>query len=300
MSAAATESARKLTGGRGLPRLGPAAPVASQHPAEPVRLAGLPPARTVEMAERLLSRGVPVEIDVGGSPTLRRALGSTGAGSVVLRPAATSPIETVVTRIRDVVVAGATLLLVAPLLGGLALLVKRSSPGPALFSTRVVGRGGRVFVWRKLRTMRVGRPADDAARRERYRAFLEGRAPQAGSGVGAKIVDTARITPLGRVLRRHSLDELPQLWNVLVGDMTLVGPRPCLTYEYELQAPWQRLRYRVKPGLTGPWQAYGRSQLSFDEMALLDYCYGRTKTPWTDLRILLRTVRVLVTGEGGY
>jgi lipopolysaccharide/colanic/teichoic acid biosynthesis glycosyltransferase len=148
--------------------------------------------------------------------------------------------------------------------------------------------------------MRPGRPEDDALRRERYRAALLDQELTGASGPAPrKIVDESRLTPIGRVLRRHSIDELPQLWNVLRGEMTLVGPRPCLPYEYELQAPWHRLRYRVKPGLTGPWQAHGRSRVSFDEMAYMDYCYGRARSFVLDLRLILRTVAVVVTGEGG-
>jgi lipopolysaccharide/colanic/teichoic acid biosynthesis glycosyltransferase len=137
-------------------------------------------------------------------------------------------------------------------------------------------------------------------RRAHYRAFVSGGpATQDARPAVGKILDSSRVTLLGWLLRRHSLDELPQLWNVLVGDMSLVGPRPCLAYEYELQAEWQRLRYRVQPGLTGAWQAFGRSRTSFDEMVLIDYCYGGMKSPWLDLKLILRSLRVMATGEGG-
>jgi lipopolysaccharide/colanic/teichoic acid biosynthesis glycosyltransferase len=202
------------------------------------------------------------------------------------------------------------------------VIIKRTSPGPVFFATTVVGRDGRTFTWRKLRTMHVGAPADDLRRREAYRRFLSERDERASTGASAarpdapgttqghasvtaadhaprKLVDERRVTPIGRFLRRHSIDELPQLWNVLRGEMTLVGPRPCLPYEFELQAPWHRRRFRVTPGLTGPWQAYGRSSLTFDEMALLDYCYGQVTSFWLDARLILRTAQVVLTGEGG-
>lgn len=268
-------------------------------------LAGLPARETVEAAEVLLSRGIPTALIVTDRPVLRRSLGrkAWGLDCILLSPTPSSRLDSAALRLRDILASGGALLAAGALFAVLGVLIRRSSPGPVFYTAEVIGRAGKPFVWRKLRTMRLAAPQDDTVRREQFRAFLAGEdqsaAAEKDDGTAKKIVDESRITPIGRILRRHSVDELPQLWNVLMGDMTLVGPRPCLPYEYELMSPWQRLRYRVTPGLTGPWQAYGRSQVTFDEMALMDYCYGRTKSFWRDLRIILRTVRVVLTGEGG-
>ena len=276
------------------------------RPRDLVLLSGRLPVEMVDDAETLLKREFTVALEVGDRAALRRALSRRrlGLDLVVLSSRPLSPAARLAFRLRDLVVAGAALLALSPALALLGVLVKRSSPGPVFFATTVVGQYGRTFTWRKLRSMTVGTPTDEAIRRERYRAFLAN-VPQPDQQAGLKqaaaqkLVDESRVTPIGRLLRRHSLDELPQLWNVLRGEMTLVGPRPCLPYEYELQSPWQRLRYRVTPGLTGPWQAYGRSQVTFDEMALMDYCYGRVKSFWLDARLILRTALVVITGEGG-
>jgi lipopolysaccharide/colanic/teichoic acid biosynthesis glycosyltransferase len=255
------------------------------------------PAEIIAAAEALLAQGRPVVVDASGYRALLKALGvgPEDDGRLVLSPSGGSGFGEVVLRIRDVLAAGLGLVALSPLFGVLALLIKRSSPGPVLYATAVVGKDGRTFTWHKFRSMRVGTAADDARRREQYRAYVEG----AGGGGAGKLLDESRVTGVGRFIRRHSIDELPQLWNVLCGEMTLVGPRPCLPYEYELQAPWQRLRYRVTPGLTGPWQAYGRSKVTVDEMALMDYCYGYRRSFWLDVRLMLRTIGVVINGDGG-
>jgi lipopolysaccharide/colanic/teichoic acid biosynthesis glycosyltransferase len=276
--------------------------VASAGPGDHVVLAATPPAEAVAAAEALRPSGVEVVIDVEEVPALRRGLARRiwGIDAVVLPGTLPSRRTPSLSRLRDVIVAGIVLASLAPVLLVLAWLVKRSSPGPALYATTVVGRDGRPFIWRKLRSMRLGDSADAAKRRERYRAFLAGSlAAEDSLEAPTKVIDEARVTPIGRLLRRHSLDEIPQLWNVLRGEMTLVGPRPALPYEYDLHRPWHRLRYRVTPGLTGPWQAYGRGRTSFDEMALIDYCYTRVRSFGLDLRIIARTLRVVVSGEGG-
>jgi lipopolysaccharide/colanic/teichoic acid biosynthesis glycosyltransferase len=260
-------------------------------------LDGLTPLAAIEAAETYLGCGIPVVIDAASTPPFLKVL---GASDLVLSPASESRVSALLRRVRDVVIAAVGIAVLAPLMCGLALLVKWSSPGPVLFATQVVGRDGRPFTWRKFRSMREARPEEEAQRRERFRAFVQRASDSTGgSGRSTKVVDESRITPVGRILRRHSLDELPQLWNVLVGDMTLVGPRPCLPYEYELQTPAQRARFRATPGLTGPWQAYARSRVSFDEMVLLDYCYGRLRSSRLDLQIIVRTISVVLSGEGG-
>ena len=277
-------------------------------PGDWVLLAGLAPSETVAASERILAQGLHAAIEVTEAPALQRALGRHrwGRDWVILSPQPPLWLSVLALRARDVIGAGLALAFLCSVIILLALLVQLSSLGPAFYATQVVGRDGRLFTWRKLRTMRVAAPTDDEAwRRERFRAFMDGRPPPSADDQPAegdtvrKVVDESRITGIGRVLRRHSPDKLPQLWNVMRGDMTLVGPRPSLPYEYEMFAPWQRLRYKTTPGLTGPWQAYGRSQVSFDEMALMDYCYGHVKSFWLDLRLIARTALIIVTGEGG-
>lgn len=278
---------------------------ASVRSGDVVVLAGLSAAEIVTSAEAILSRGVDVLVAADDRPPLRKALATRWHGIAVVHLVAgrqSSRLD-VVRRLRDIVFALSLGLGISPILLILAVLVRASSPGPIFFATKVMGKDGQRFTWRKFRSMRSGSHGDELRRRERYAAFIEPKQidPRAPVDPNAekKIVDINRVTPIGRFIRRHSLDELPQLWNVLTGDMTLVGPRPCLPYEYELQSPWHRLRFRVTPGLTGPWQAFGRSQVSFDEMVLMDYCYGRVSSFLLDARLLVRTALVVVTGEGG-
>lgn len=263
--------------------------------AAPGDLAVLPPlspGQTVESAAPLLERGVRVAVDLSGYPEVARPLGpAVRGGRVLLSPGPPPRTQRAAMRARDAAAALLALTALSPLLAAIAIAVKRSSPGPVFFSTTVIGKDGRPFLWRKFRSMRPARAEDDARRAEQYRALVE-------TGVsGGKLIDAERITPVGRFIRRHSLDELPQLWNVLRGEMTLIGPRPCLPYEYAAQPAWQHRRYRVTPGLSGPWQAYGRGRVSVDEMALMDYCYGYRKTFASDLRLILHTLRAVVWGE---
>ena len=196
-------------------------------------------------------------------------------------------------RVRDVVLSSAALIALAPFFALLAFLVKRSSPGPVCYATTVVGKGRRNFVWRKFRSMRVVSQTDDeSARREQFRAFSQGQ-------YQGKVIDATRVTPLGAFLRKYSLDELPQLWNVFKGDMALVGPRPCLPYEAEMFPAWAARRFRVRPGLTGVWQVTGRARVPLAEGLAMDvyYCFARSLAG--DLKLMLETVRVMLRGEGG-
>jgi lipopolysaccharide/colanic/teichoic acid biosynthesis glycosyltransferase len=197
------------------------------------------------------------------------------------------------------VAAGGVLLL--PVFVTVALATKFSSPGPILYKQQRVGRQGREFTLYKFRSMVAGN--DDGAHRRYVEAMITGRGPAAVDRNGNKVyklVDDPRITPLGRFLRRTSLDELPQLWNVLRGDMSLVGPRPCLPYEWELYQEWQRRRLDVLPGITGLWQVTGRSQVSFEEMVLLDLHYIANWSLGLDIALLAKTVPVVVHGSGGH
>lgn len=193
-------------------------------------------------------------------------------------------------RVLDVSVALFFLLLTAPVLALVALAVAIDSPGPVLFRQVRSGRNGIPFTFLKFRSM----VADAESRRHEIEAFNE------ADGPIFKIRNDPRITRVGRLLRRTSLDELPQLWNVLRGEMSLVGPRPPLPSEVIRYEPWQRRRLLVTPGITGLWQVSGRSNVSFTEMVLLDLQYIQRWSLWLDIQILIRTVLVVFLTEGAY
>lgn len=195
-----------------------------------------------------------------------------------------------VKRLFDLLVAAVGLLLGLPLLLLAAVLIRLDSPGPVFYRHIRVGRGGRPFVCYKLRTMAAD--AGDRIHRERMRWVIATRA------VNVPFYGDPRITRVGRWLRRASLDELPQLWNVLRGEMTMVGPRPPLPYEVECYEDWQLRRLTVRPGLTGYWQVFGRGRVSIQEMCRMDLEYLRRRTFWSDLWLLLLTSLVVLTGRG--
>ena len=179
-------------------------------------------------------------------------------------------------RTADVAVAGMALVVALPVLGLAALAAKVTSPGPALFRQTRVGKDGSDFELLKLRTMVVG-------------------AETQGAGVAVNRGDP-RITPVGRLLRRLSLDELPQLWNVVRGDMSVIGPRPTLRYQVERYTPRQRRRLEVKPGITGWAQVHGRAALPWEERIELDVWYVEHRSVLLDLRILAKTPLALFGG----
>lgn len=188
----------------------------------------------------------------------------------------------------------ALIVLAAPVLLPLAALIvlaiKWDSPGPAIFKQRRVGRVGRPFTTYKFRTMVV----DAEARKAELSQLNE------ADGPVFKIRNDPRMTHIGRFLRRASLDEIPQLWNVLHDEMSLVGPRPQLPEEVARYEQWHRRRLEVKPGLTGLWQVLGRSDISFDEMVRLDIYYAENWSPGMDLRIMLETIPAVLSGKGAY
>jgi lipopolysaccharide/colanic/teichoic acid biosynthesis glycosyltransferase len=191
------------------------------------------------------------------------------------------------------------LLILSPILLLIAALVKLTSPGPILFRQSRVGQMAKPFTMLKFRTMRVN--ADHALHHEFVTKFIRSSAQLHPASRRAlfKLRNDPRVTPLGRRLRKTSLDELPQLWNVFRGDMSLVGPRPPLAYEVEQYRPWHWRRVLdAKPGLTGLWQVSGRSRTTFDEMVRLDLRYVRTCSLWTDIKILLATPRAVISGKG--
>jgi lipopolysaccharide/colanic/teichoic acid biosynthesis glycosyltransferase len=179
-------------------------------------------------------------------------------------------------RALDVAVAGIGLALASPALAASAAAIKLDDGGPVFYRQRRVGLNGEEFELLKLRTMKVG-------------------AERSGAGSAVNEGDP-RITRAGRALRRLSLDELPQLWNVLRGDMSLIGPRPTLAYQVERYTPRQRRRLEVKPGITGWAQIHGRARLPWDDRIELDVWYVEHRSPWVDLKILARTPRALFAG----
>jgi lipopolysaccharide/colanic/teichoic acid biosynthesis glycosyltransferase len=205
---------------------------------------------------------------------------------------------------RTVDVCGSLILLLAlcPAMLAIALCIRMTSRGPALFRQSRAGLGGRPFNMCKFRTMVVGN--DNAAHQDYVKRFIGGYAErqldQGGQPV-YKLTGDPRVTRLGRFLRRTSLDELPQLWNVLIGDMSLVGPRPPLHYEVECYELWHRRRiYEVKPGITGLWQVRGRSRCTFDEMIRLDLQHANPRSLGLYIRVLLETPRAVIHGNGAH
>jgi exopolysaccharide biosynthesis polyprenyl glycosylphosphotransferase len=200
----------------------------------------------------------------------------------------------------DFVAAATLLVLLAPLLLVCAVLVWRSSPGPVIFRQRRVGARLREFTCYKFRTMVVN--ADPAIHQRYVTNFIKGQAEKHGTTHDAmfKLVGDQRITSIGRWLRRTSLDELPQLVNVVRGEMSLVGPRPPIMYEVEHYRPEQLQRLAVKPGITGLWQVSGRSRTTFEEMVALDLAYIRAASFVTDLRILLKTIPVVLSARDAH
>ncbi len=182
-----------------------------------------------------------------------------------------------------------------------SILIKIDSRGPIFFKQERVGMDGRIFLCYKFRTMQAD--ADESIHREFYRKNIAGLLDEANAGdalnpVFGKVKNDPRITRVGKVLRRFSIDELPQLLNVLKGDMSIVGPRPPIPYEVQEYKPWHRRRLDVKPGITGLWQVSGRNRLSFEEMVKIDLYYIENWSLWLDLKIILLTVPAILRGDG--
>jgi lipopolysaccharide/colanic/teichoic acid biosynthesis glycosyltransferase len=214
-------------------------------------------------------------------------------------PPAAAPARSRAKRVFDLAFATFALVLASPVLVAIGVVVKVSSPGPILFRQRRVGCGGRTFIVYKFRTMRYG--ASDQQHRDFVRTMLtdEPAAAAAAGGPTYKLHADDRITRVGRWLRKTSLDELPQLINVVMGDMSMVGPRPPIDYEVEWYETWQLGRLTVRPGITGLWQVSGRNHLSYAEMCRLDLRYISEWSLLGDLGIIIRTPWVMLSNSGG-
>lgn len=218
-------------------------------------------------------------------------------------------------RVVDLILSSLLLLVLSPILLIIAILIRLDSPGPAVFVQKRVGgmphsaedetiSGVRAFDFYKFRSMYRD------AKSDRHREFIEAYMADDHEAMAAlqegeaqednkyKMIGDPRVTRVGRFLRKTSLDELPQLWNVIKGDMSLVGPRPAIPYEVEMYKPWQHKRLEAMPGITGLWQVTRRSASSFDEMVTLDIWYVEHQTLWLYLKVLFMTPLAVLTGKG--
>jgi lipopolysaccharide/colanic/teichoic acid biosynthesis glycosyltransferase len=221
---------------------------------------------------------------------------------VRVRRAPGGPAGAPVKRLFDLGVAAVAFIFLAPVMAVIAIAVKVTSRGPVLFRQERVGRNGRRFRFYKFRSMYTGN--DHSAHQEYVVALINGNAETQCQRVDGededvyKLLDDPRVTRVGRFLRRYSLDELPQIFNVFKGDMSLVGPRPPLPYEVDAYSAWHTRRLDVKPGITGVWQVDGRSRVSFDDMVFQDVMYDCTRDPLVDLSLCLHTVPAALLGHG--
>jgi exopolysaccharide biosynthesis polyprenyl glycosylphosphotransferase len=213
-----------------------------------------------------------------------------GVPMIGVREVSISGLNQLIKRTIDVSVTGLALVLSAPLACLLTLMIKMESPGPILFKQQRVGKNGHLFTIYKFRSMVDG--ADDQKDALLYLNEADGPL--------FKIKNDPRLTRVGKLMRRLSLDELPQLYNVLTGDMSLIGPRPPVPAEVEQYQEWHKRRLEVAPGMTGLSQISGRSALTFDETALLDIYYIENWSPALDTKILLQTIPKVLFGNGAY
>jgi exopolysaccharide biosynthesis polyprenyl glycosylphosphotransferase len=286
---------RPDNGLRSLGSIGEIPGVLAHHRVDEVIIADpdFPQDEAVELVDQCHQRGVTVRVAPSTMEILTHRAELVPGQSVPLfelRPPVFEGIDFALKRTFDVVVASVVLLVLSPLLAAIALAVKASSRGPLLYRSRRPGIGGRPFDCLKFRTMHT-----DAEQRQ---AELE--AMNEADGALFKIRRDPRLTPVGRLLRRFSLDELPQLVNVLRGEMSLVGPRPLPQRDFERLADWHKKRYLVLPGLTGLWQVSGRSELDFDDLVRLDFLYLERWSVFLDLTILLKTVPAVLKGKGAF
>jgi exopolysaccharide biosynthesis polyprenyl glycosylphosphotransferase len=248
----------------------------------------------VDIVEQAHRRGVKVRVAPRATELLMERRGEYVPGQGVplfeLRPPVFAGADWVVKRGFDLAVSAVLATVALPLWLLIALAIKLDSPGPVLYRDRRVGLNEHEFEMRKFRTMY----ADADARQAEPEGANE------AEGALFKIRDDPRVTRVGRVLRRFSIDEVPQVLNVLRGEMSLVGPRPLPVRDYELLEPWHRKRYLVLPGMTGLWQVAGRSSLSFDDLVRLDFYYLEHWSIWLDISILLKTLPAVLRARGAY
>jgi exopolysaccharide biosynthesis polyprenyl glycosylphosphotransferase len=239
----------------------------------------------------LEEQGIVSRLVVNFLPRSLSGLSFDELGGLPLLTFSTAPHDELVLFVRrsiELVLAGLLLLVLSPLLLVIAVAIKLDSPGPVLFRQLRCGLHGRPFTFLKFRSMRV----DAEALKKHLAPYNE------MDGPAFKMTNDPRVTPLGRFLRRTSLDELPQLWNIIRGDMSIVGPRPAVLEEVRQYEPWQRRRLSMKPGLTCLWQVNGRNELTFEEWMRLDLEYIDNWSLWLDVKIAFKTIPAVLLGRG--
>jgi exopolysaccharide biosynthesis polyprenyl glycosylphosphotransferase len=239
----------------------------------------------------LEEQGIATRLVVNFLPRSLSELSFDDLGGMPLLTFSTAPHDELVLFVRraiELVLASALLVVLSPLLLIIAALIKLDSPGPVLFKQLRAGLHGRQFTFLKFRSMRV----DAEALKKQLAPYNE------MDGPAFKMTNDPRVTPLGRFLRRTSLDELPQLWNIVRGDMSVVGPRPAVLEEVRQYEPWQRRRLSMKPGLTCLWQVSGRNELTFEEWMRLDLEYIDNWSLWLDVKIAFKTIPAVLLGRG--
>jgi exopolysaccharide biosynthesis polyprenyl glycosylphosphotransferase len=286
---------RPNNGLRSLGRIEDLPAVLDAHRVQEVIIADpdFPQERAVDLVDQCHDRGVTVRIAPSTMEILvHRAEFVPGASVPLfeLRPPVFDGFDYAVKRTFDFVMALLLIVFLSPLLALIALAVAVSSRGPVIYRSMRPGIGGEPFACLKFRTMR-----SDA---DQMQADLE--SINEASGALFKIRHDPRLTPIGRFLRRYSLDELPQLFNVIAGQMSLVGPRPLPQRDFEQLQEWHKKRYLVLPGITGLWQVSGRSELDFDDLVRLDFLYLERWSVGLDLAILLKTVPAVITRRGAF
>lgn len=230
----------------------------------------------------VVSRNLDTE-KFAGVPVINIAYGNNSFVSRILK------------RIFDLSAALIGLIFLMPLFVIIAIIIKLTSHGPVFFIQTRIGKDGNPFKFYKFRSM-YKLDGEDVERKNMMLDFMKS---DNINTTDTKVINDSRVTWIGRILRKTSLDELPQLFNVIKGDMSLVGPRPCLPYEYDNYDEWQKRRVNVLPGCTGVWQISGRSSVSFIDSIVLDLFYINSMSPWFDLQIILKTIPVMLLGRGG-
>ncbi len=252
--------------------------------------------RLLEIVEECRKTGLPVTVATNHFRIVHDKIDTSefdSMNTLTLRPKRRETASWFVKRSVDLVAALILSTIFAPVFLVIAAAIRYDSRGPVFYRSKVVGKNGRIFTWFKFRTMVANR--DEALHREHLRKIIS---ENAGT---QKLKNDPRITRVGRILRKYSLDEIPQLINVMRGEMSLIGPRPCLPYEYEHFDDWHKERFRITPGMTGLWQVFGRNRndVTFNDSIILDLYYIQNFSLWLDLKIALKTIPIVLFGRGG-